>query len=97
MVQSGRDSPTNEVRDTNSSSSPRWDIRPPKARRKLKRSATPHPGKVEGNTKRNALVSLPEKIVFELEELAVRITKRNAPREEEELARRPVIEREAGG
>ena len=85
MVQPERESPVKAVKDTNPSPPPKWVFRPPNARRKLKRTATPHPGKASGNTKRDALASLTEtgrvrkKIVFELEESAAGINGGNSP------------------
>ncbi|KAG6383684.1 hypothetical protein SASPL_156552 [Salvia splendens] len=75
MVQPGRDSPGKEVKDTSPSPSPKWVFRPTNAKRNMKKSATPHPIKNGGNTKRSACVPLTEtgrvrkKIVFELDEL----------------------------
>ncbi|KAG6408098.1 hypothetical protein SASPL_131101 [Salvia splendens] len=75
MVQPGRDSPGKEVKDTSPSPSPKWVFRPTNAKRNMKKSATPHPIKNGGNTKRSACVPLTEtgrvrkKIVFEFDEL----------------------------
>ncbi|KAG6424573.1 hypothetical protein SASPL_114991 [Salvia splendens] len=79
MVQLGKESPVKEAKDTYLSPSMKWVFRPPNARRKMKKSATPHPEKVGDNAKRYASVSLMEtgrarkKIVFELEEFAAGI------------------------
>ncbi|KAG6430604.1 hypothetical protein SASPL_108674 [Salvia splendens] len=75
MVQPGRDSPGKEVKGTSPSPSPKWVFRPTNAKRNMKKSATPHPIKTGGNTKRSACVPLTEtgrvrkKIVFEFDEL----------------------------
>ncbi|KAG6392938.1 hypothetical protein SASPL_147167 [Salvia splendens] len=75
MVQPGRDSPGKEVKGTSPSPSPKWVFRPTNAKRNMKKSATPHPIKNGGNTKRSACVPLTEtgrvrkKIVFEFDEL----------------------------
>ncbi|KAG6392943.1 hypothetical protein SASPL_147172 [Salvia splendens] len=69
------DSPGKEVKDTSPSPSPKWVFRPTNAKRNMKKSATPHPIKNGGNTKRSACVPLTEtgrvrkKIVFEFDEL----------------------------
>ncbi|KAG6421549.1 hypothetical protein SASPL_118105 [Salvia splendens] len=43
MVQPGRDSPGKKVKDMSHSPSPQWVFRPTNAKRKMKKSATPHP------------------------------------------------------
>ncbi|KAG6383203.1 hypothetical protein SASPL_157052 [Salvia splendens] len=73
--QPGTDSPGKEVKGTSPSPSPKWVFRPTNAKRNMKKSATPHPIKNGGNTKRSACVPLTEtgrvrkKIVFEFDEL----------------------------